>query len=356
MNYLVCILLLLILVLIILILLVDFDYKKKLGKCTNHFDEVYNFILKDMINIMSLDVKASDKIVALNNTFISKLKIKYSSICIYDGYNFEVKASNVEKEYVNSIKEVAYDKVFKNNVSKDNSKYIVAERGKNLLYKSAIERGITSALFIPIYFESNFLGFILFEETSENNLEKIANDDLIELKSNIANFIENIEFQHTFETANIIDSQTDFYNNVYLYANVRKLLMPYKNSAMIVVRLDNLPEINEKYGRNIGNLLLVKLANATKEILGEDNIYVRFSGLRFIIFVKNQTAETIQPNIERLLSKYKKIYEYESDKKVKVDTKILIHTLRKQNNLEKEIQKTMSQMDWMKNVNTIKIV
>ena len=85
-------------------------------------------------------------------------------------------------------------------------------------------------------------------------------------------------------------------------------------------------------------------------------IYIRYSGLRFIIFIKNSTAETIQPHIEMLLSKYKSIYEYVNDNKVQVDTQILIHTLRKQNNLEKEIQKTMSNIDWMKNVNTIKIV
>ena len=346
----------LIIVLAILLILIDYDYKKKLKKYTNKTEILLKELVQDMFNIMSLDTKATDKLISLNETFLNKFNIKYSSICLYDGYTYNVKASNVDKEYVSIIKDLVEDVSFKNNLIKKNVKYLVASKNKTLLYKSAIERKIKSALFIPISFEENFLGFVLFEDNVLNNLEKFNKDILIELKNNIANFIENIEFQNVLETANIIDSQTGFYNNVYLYSNARKFLATYNNSAMIVVKFTNLPSINDNYGRNIGNLLLVKLANITKEILGNDNIYIRYSGLRIIIFIKNKTAEAVQPMIERLLSSYKNIYEYVNDDKVTVDTKILIHTLKKQNNIEKEIQKTMSYIDWMKNVNTIKIV
>lgn len=356
MNYLVYILFSLIIVLAILLFLVDFDYKRKLKKYTSKIELILKELVQDMLNIMSLDIKATDKIVSLNEAFLNRFEMKYSSICLYDGYTYDVKASNVEKEYITSIKDIVNDVAFKSNVVKRNVKYLVTSKDKTLLYKSAIERNIKSALFIPICFEENFLGFILFEDISLNNLEKLNKDIIVELRKNVANFIENIEFQNVLETANIIDSQTNFYNNVYLYSNARKFLATYNNSAMIVIRLANLPNINDKYGRNVGNLLLVKLANTTKEILGNDNIYIRYSGLRMIVFIKNKTAEGVQPLVELLLSSYKNIYEYVNDDKISIDTQILIHTLKKQNNIEKEIQKTMSYIDWMKNVNTIKII
>ena len=356
MDYSVYILLLLILVLIILILSIDFDYKKKLKKYTSKWELVLKDIVQEMLNIMSLDIKATDKIENLNKAFIEKFNIKYSTICLYDGYSYEVKASNIEKEYVSSIADIVDDNSFKFNILKRNAKFITSSKGKTLLYKSAIERKIKTALLIPICFEQNYLGFILFEDLSDKNLEKISDSILVELKNNIASFIENVEFQNTLETANIIDSQTNFYNTVYLYSNARKFLATYNNSAMVVVKIANLPEINDEYGRNIGNLLLVKFANATKEVLGNDNIYIRYSGLRFIIFIKNKIAESIQPQIELLLTAYKNIYEYVDDNKVTVDSQILIHTLKKQNNIEKEIQKTMSYIDGMENVNTIKII
>ncbi len=356
MIYSIYILLLLILVLIILVFSIDFDYKMKLKKYTSKWELVIKDIVQEMLNTMSLDIKATDKIENLNKVFIDKLDIKYSTICLYDGYNYEVKASNVEKEYATAIADIVNDKSFKSNISKKNAKYIEAEKGKTLLYKSAMERKIKNALLIPICFEENYLGFVLFEDVHENNLGDISDTILIDLKNNIANFIENVEFQNTLETANIIDSQTNFYNTVYLYSNARKFLATYNNSAMVTIKFTNLPDINDNYGRNIGNLLLVKFANATKEVLGNDNIYVRYSGLRFIIFIKNKTAESVQAQIEVLLSKYKDIYEYVNDYKVNIETQLLIHTLKKQNNLEKEIQKTMSYIDGMENVNTIKII
>lgn len=356
MNHLVYILFLLIIVLAILIFLLDFDYKRKLKKYTNKTELLLKELVQDMLNIMSLDIKATDKIVSLNEAFLNKFQMKYSSICLFDGYTYEVKASNVEKEYVSLLKDIVNDVSFKSNVVKRNVKYLVSSKNKTLLYKSAIERNIKSALFIPIFFEENYLGFILFEDISLNNLEKLNKDIIVEFRKNVANFIENIEFQNVLETANIIDSQTNFYNNVYLYSNARKFLATYNNSAMIVIKLANLPSINDKYDRNVGNLLLVKLANTTKEVLGNDNIYIRYSGLRIIVFIKNKTAESVQPLVELLLSSYKNIYEYVNDDKVSIDTQILIHTLKKQNNIEKEIQKTMSYIDWMKNINTIKII
>ena len=351
---LVYILLLLIIVLIILILAIDFDYKKKLKKYTSKYELILKDIVQEMLNIMSLDLKATDKIENLNEVFLDKLDIKYSSICLYDGNNYEVKASNIEKEYSSTIIDIASDNSFRGNIAKRNSKMLIADKDKTLLYKSAIERNIKSALLIPICFEENYLGFVLFENFKD--LADIPEDILLEFKKNVANFIENVEFQDVLETANIIDPQTNFYNTVYLYSNARKFLESYSNSAMVVVKLTGIPEINEKFGRNIGNLLLIKVANMTREILGNDNIYIRYSGLRFVIFSKNSIAESVQPQIELLLSKYKDIYEYVNDVKVNIDVQILLHTLKKQNNVEKEIQKVMSYIDGMKAVNTMKII
>lgn len=356
MSQTVCILFLLILSLIIIIFGIDFDYKKKLKKVLNKSDILLKKITEEMLTITNLDISANEKLEMLNKLLVLNLNSKYSTICLYDGDIYKVKASNIEKEYKEEIKDIAEDNTFKSNILKRNVKYLVAAKGKTLLYKSAIERNIKTAIFIPISFENNLLGFVLLEDRERNAFESIKDDVLIDLTKNISNFIENIGKQNVLETANILDTQTNFYNNVYLYTNARKILSENNTSAMIVVKLSNLPNINDIYNRNVGNILLVKLANATKEILGEEQVYIRYSGLRFIIFAKNSTAEIVHPKVERLLLKYQSIYEYVDDEKVSVNTQILLHTLRKQSNVEKEIQKTMSYLDWMKNTNTIKII
>lgn len=356
MDYSIFILFLVIIILVIMILAIDLDYKKKLKKISNESNILLNCLSKEMLKITSLDIKATEKLEKFNEILRTNLKVDYSTICLYDGNNFEIKASNIEETYKDSIKDVVEDVNFKSVVTKKCVKYLTTNNDKTLLYKSAIERNIKTAVLLPLCFEDNFLGFVLLESKKANVLNDVNDKDLIELAKSISNFVENVEFQNTIESANIVDTQTSFYNNVYLYTNVRKFLSMYNTSAMIVVKLSNLPNINDIYNRNVGNLLLVKLANATKDVLGENNIYIRYSGLRFIIFVRNSNAETVQHKVELLLSKYKNIYEYVDDEKVSIDTQILIHTLRKQNNIEKEIQKTMSYIDWMKTSNTIKII
>lgn len=339
-----------------MVLAIDYDYKKKLKKVLSDSNVLLNYLSQEMLKITSLDIKAIEKLEKFNNILKTRLKVDYSTICLYDGNIFEIKASNIDETYRDSIKDIVEDANFKSAILKRSVKYLTVDNDKTLLYKSAIERNIKTAILLPLCFENNFLGFVLLECKKANVLSEIIDEDLIELSKNISNFVENVEFQNTIESANVIDTQTSFYNNVYLYTNVRKVLASYNTSAMVVVKLSNLPNINDIYNRNVGNLLLVKLANATKDILGEDNIYIRYSGLRFIVFVKDSNAEAVQPKVELLLSKYKNIYEYVDDEKVSIDTQILIHTLRKQNNIEKEIQKTMLYIDWMKASNTIKII
>ena len=60
--------------------------------------------------------------------------------------------------------------------------------------------------------------------------------------------------------------------------------------------------------------------------------------------------------MERVLYKIKNEIEYIENDKVNVDTQILIRTLKRQNNIEKELQSMMSYLDYMNAVNTIKII
>ncbi|MNT90327.1 hypothetical protein D3C72_2312090 [compost metagenome] len=71
----------------------------------------------------------------------------------------------------------------------------------------------------------------------------------------------------------------------------------------------------------------------------------------------NTTAETVHPTIERMLSKIKSdVTENVDNRYASVKTQILIHTFRKQNNIEREVQKMVSYIDAMKETDTIKII
>jgi diguanylate cyclase (GGDEF)-like protein len=169
-------------------------------------------------------------------------------------------------------------------------------------------------------------------------------------------FIENTLSQSIKENAENKDIQTGFYNNFYLYSSARQALSQSETSAIVMFYLKDLALINEKFGRNIGDVLLIKTSKIIKESLEKDSMHIRYSGIRFLTVRPNTDAEAIHSTVERVLTRIKNEVEYVDEKQVTPNVQILIHTFRKQNNIEKEVQKMISYMDSMDQLNSIKII
>lgn len=313
-------------------------------------------ILQNMLEIMSSKLSAEDKIKTLNDVIITNYGSKYSTIATFDGYNYNVVASNVESTYRDRLKDIVAENDFKTNISKNVSKYLTTSVGKTLLYRSAIERRIKSAMFSPIFCNGVYLGFWLLEDNVENAFDHISKNELSKIKSNIGIFLDIVGFQKTIEQAENTDKQTGFYNNLYLYSGVRNLIKNNSDNAIALICLKNIPEINEKYGRNIGNALLTKVSNCIKNFVNKNTALIRYSGIRLLVIIPNMSAEGIQPMMERLLTKIKLECEYVGEDKVTIDAQILLHTIKNQNNIDIEMDKMVEYIDGMNSINTIKII
>lgn len=314
----------------------------------------YMKITEKMFEIMGAGVETKDKIKKLNDVIIKAYNIKYSSIVLYDGEKLKVQATNVEKEYIPSIADMVNQREF---ITKRGvSKYLTSHGHKSLIYKSAMERKIKSVLYSPIYHKNMYMGFFVLEDTESNAFEHISKDELLRIKHNIGVFLENIRFQSTLEIAENTDIQTGYYNNMYMYSNSRKILSKYNNSCVTLIFLKNIPEINEEFGINLGNKLLIKLSSLIKGVFQNESLFIRYSGRRLLIITPDKNAESIQPICEQLLERAKNEYECVEDKKVSIDLHVLLHTVKKQSNIEKEIQKMVSYTNKIKDNNSIKIL
>lgn len=352
------VLFIIILVLAISCIIIYLQYKKN-----KSYYEIVNSnldsmgIVQKMFELTTSTITADEKIIDLNNTIINSYNFEYSTISLFDGNSYEIRATNIKEDfYKESLANLAQENEFKTNVGKNISKYLTTNATKTLSYKTAVERNIKSVMFSPIYNGGTYLGFWILEDERENAFDNISKDELSRIKANLGIFIENVNYQKTLEIAENTDKQTGFYNNMYLYSNTRNELAKNENSSLTLIYLKNLPEINEKYGRNIGNALIIKISNALKDTLSSDSIFVRYSGIRLLVITPGTNAEVLHPTIERSLSRMKNEAEYVGDEKVSVELQVLMHTFKKQNNVEKEIQKMMTYMDGMESANTIKII
>lgn len=313
-------------------------------------------IMQRMFELMASTIPASKKIEELNNIIIEVFNSKSSTISIFDGANYEIKASNVEEMYKDSIKSLAEEEDFKNNATHNISKYLVAAGGRLLGYKSAMERKIRSAMFSPIYYNGTYLGFWLLEDDAENAYDGISKEELAKLKDHIGVFIENVLSQESIEGAYNTDKQTGFYNNLYLYSNVRQKVFNADNSTLTLILLANLPEINEKYGREAGNRLLDKAAKLISEIFNGENIFVRYSGSKFCIVSPNISAETMHATVERYITNLKMQEEIIDGNKITLNASVVMKNIRKQGNIDRELAKMADYVEKMTDTNTIKII
>ena len=313
-------------------------------------------ILQNMLEIMSSKLSAEDKIKTLNNVIITNYGVKYSTISTFDGYEYDSTASNIEEIYKERIKDIAFESDFKTNISKNVSKYLTTSSGKNLLYRSAVERRIKSAMFSPIYCNGVYLGFWLLEDTMPNAFDGIPKAVLAKIKANIGIFLDVVEFQKSIEQAQNFDKQTGFYTNLYLYSGARKILKNNENNAVAMVCLKNIPEVNDKYGRNVGNAVLIKATNCIKNFVNKNVILIRYSGIKFLVIFPNMTAQAAQPLVERMLAKLNLESEYVGEEKITISAQLLLHTVKNQNDMDTEIEKMVEYIDGMNATNTIKII
>ncbi|MEG1009231.1 MAG: diguanylate cyclase, partial [Clostridia bacterium] len=284
-------------------------------------------------------------------------KCKYSSIVIYDGQNYDIKASNIEKNYSDTIKKIVEENDFKANTYKNISRYLTTSEDKTLRYKSALERNIRSCMFSPIYHNNIYLGFWILEDERENAFDEISKDELSKLKNNLGVFIENTIYQNIIETAENTDKQTGFFNKLYLYSKARHEILKFENNTFALICLNNLPEINNEFDRNIGNILISKVVTSINEFIASDTICIRYSGTRILLIMPNSTSEIVHLTIERILEKLKVDAVLKIDKtNISLNVKIVLHTIKKQNNIDKELASMVEYSDKIEESNIIKII
>ena len=90
-----------VLVIIVLVLMIyNYSVHKKIETFTNLNQRVTNLnVLQDFINTLGDDLTIDEKLDRINDILITKYSIKYSTIVIFNGAEYEIKASNVVNRF-----------------------------------------------------------------------------------------------------------------------------------------------------------------------------------------------------------------------------------------------------------------
>ena len=95
----------------------NYSIHKKVDTFSNLNQRVTNLnVLQDFMNTLGDSLSIDEKIERINDVLINKYSIKYSTIVVFNGAEYEVKASNVEEKHWDTLKNLQSDPVFADSI------------------------------------------------------------------------------------------------------------------------------------------------------------------------------------------------------------------------------------------------
>lgn len=132
------------------------------------------------------------------------------------------------------------------------------------------------------------------------------NDLLIGFDGIIRNIQDRKELEKKLLYLSYHDSLTGLYNRSY-FDKIRYKLNNIKNTSfgIIIVDLDNLKNINDTYGHNLGDKLIKITSSIIKKSINKKDMAFRYGGDEFIIILEDIDSDLVINTVKNLKSKIK---------------------------------------------------
>ena len=119
----------LLVVIIVFLMLYNMSVHKKIDIYKNINQRITSLnVLQDFMNTIGEEKSADDKIKRINEILIEKYDIKYSTIVIYTGTEYTIKATNVDQKHWETLKSLHKEEIFKDSIQTATPKYITVEK------------------------------------------------------------------------------------------------------------------------------------------------------------------------------------------------------------------------------------
>lgn len=286
-----------ILLVIIIGALIAYNIKiyKKLQTFNNINQKVIGLnVLQDFMSTIGEQATVEEKVKRINEILIEQYNIKYSTIVVFDGTSYVVKASNVDEKHWNTLTNLHNEEIFKDSITTATPKYITVNNENERLPYQKMEFGrARSAMFFPLYIDNVYIGYWIIESSDMHAFDKIDTTLLDVVKENILSVFKSVSYQSIIETIQRKDLFTKLNSAEYLYGKGRQIIDKYTISTVGMFRIINLEEINKKYNRETGNQVVIQVAEYIKNSISDEYIFVRYMGPKFVIVFSGVDEESV---------------------------------------------------------------
>lgn len=286
----------LILVLIIVCFYFHFSNQKKLSLISDFISELFSTLEIDKMLPIVLD------------KIVSMLKPTRCSIMMLDNHNcLRIRVGKNISKYAMRAMKLKYGEglagkslstgliTFIKDISKSQEYYKLFEVGYKKVKKE-------SMVIIPLKYQETKYGVInlhypVRKKFPSNSTEKIV---LKLIQDQVSVAIHNC---YTYQEV-VSDSMTKLYNHHYFVKRLEEevyLSRKYSTKlSLIMFDIDHFKKINDTYGHQVGDLVLIEVANLLKEFVRATDICGRYGGEEFGIIMPNTNLKGAKIIAERL--------------------------------------------------------
>ncbi len=301
----------LIIVVVILIIAVlgliayNLNIHKKIQTYRNINQKINNLsVVQDFMSTIGETSSVDEKIKRINDILIEKYEIKYSTIVVFNGAEYEIKASNVDEMHWDALKSLQDVDMFKDSIAQATPKYVTVNNDQERLPYQKMEFGrAKSAIFFPLYIDNVYIGYWIIESGTPHDFDNVDTTVLEVIKDNIVSVLKTVVHQKTLETIVRKDLFSGLYSEEYIYGEGRKVIDQYTTSTICMYKIINLEEINRKYCRELGNKVIEKISKYIKENISKQYVYIRYMGPKFVIAFSGVEINGVAEFINELKNK-----------------------------------------------------
>lgn len=297
--------------------------QKKIEAFNNINQKISNLsVLQDFMKVAGEEESVEDKLNKINEIVIEKYDIKYSTIVVFDGAEYVIKATNVDKIHHETLTNLHTEVIFQDSVATATPKYITIDNENEKLPYQKVEMGrAKSAMFFPLYIDNIYIGYWIMESGKMHAFDKTDTTIIEVVKDNIISVLSTISYQDAMENIIRVDKFTGLYSAEYLYSKAKKTFDKYPTSAVCMFRIINIEEINEKANRQMGNEVITEISNIVKSKMPSQYVFVRYMGPKFVIVfsgVEEGSVEEFLKELKREIEELEIVEEAEEQEVVKV--------------------------------------
>ncbi len=265
-------------------------------------------VLQDFMNTIGEYSTVDEKIEKINEILIENYDIKYSTIVMFDGAEYAIKASNVQEQHWEALKNLQNQDIFKDSISTATPKYVTVNNDTERLPYQTMEFGrARSAMFFPLYIDNVYIGYWIIESGEPHAFDKIDTTILEVVKENIIAVYKTISYQNTIENIARKDLFSELNSAEYLYGKGKKTIDKYATSTVCMFKITNLEEINSEYNRETGNDVITKVSNYIRENISSEYVFVRYMGPKFAIVFSGVDIDGVSEFIQDLKNSIEKL-------------------------------------------------